>query len=133
MEQSFGILAVKDGMVLVIHQVSGDHWTFCKGRPKPSEAPKDTALRELKEEVNLEVLHFWNDKTYVQEYPVIRRGRKLLKRVSFFLAEVTGTLALQRTEVADARWMSWAEAEEQLTYEEDRALLREIMPDVLLL
>ena len=77
MEKSFGILAIKDDKILVIRQVSGDHWTFCKGHKSrfKSESNRETAIRELKEETNLDIMYFINDQTYVQEYPITRKGK----------------------------------------------------------
>ena len=128
MEKSYGILAIKDDKILVIRQVSGDHWTFCKGHKSrfKSESNRETAIRELKEETNLDVMYFINDQTYVQEYPITRKGKPYIKSVCFFLARVTGDLVLQKSEVSDAKWLSRSEAELLLTYDEDKDILRQI-------
>jgi 8-oxo-dGTP pyrophosphatase MutT (NUDIX family) len=131
MERSYGVLAVKEGgLVLVIQQVNGNHWTFCKGHKHCRETDRETAVRELREETNLEVGRFLDDEVYVQEYTFSRRksSAAITKQVYFFLAEVAGTLALQKREVKAAKWLHLADAEAQLTYKEDKELLRRVKP-----
>lgn len=131
METSYGIFAVQDGKVLVIKQVSGKHWTLCKGhKANKNESDKDTAIRELKEEVNLCVERFLSDKEYTQQYSLMRKGRHITKRVTFFLAKVTGTLVIQERELLDAKFMSFADADKLLSYNEDKNILQEVMRDM---
>jgi len=57
----YGVFALNDaGHILVIHQRNGDQWTFSKGLPARGEAgaPLETAIRELREETQLEVDRF---------------------------------------------------------------------------
>ena len=54
-EKSCGAIIVSDsGRILLIHQRKG-HWSFPKGHVESGETEEMTALREVKEEVGLDV------------------------------------------------------------------------------
>jgi 8-oxo-dGTP pyrophosphatase MutT (NUDIX family) len=51
-----GVVVIKDDKVLLMHRVKNGkaYYSFLGGRPEAGEAPEQTALRELKEETNLD-------------------------------------------------------------------------------
>ena len=53
-EKSCGCIIIENNKVLLIHQTKG-HWGFPKGHIEENETEFDTALREVKEETNLDV------------------------------------------------------------------------------
>jgi 8-oxo-dGTP pyrophosphatase MutT (NUDIX family) len=94
-----------------------------KGHPDGDESPEQAATREVNEEtgVTAELI----DKLGEVEYHYERRGRRVRKRVAFFLFEYrSGDLADHDHEVEDARWMPLTEAAETLTYEGERDMVR---------
>lgn len=127
MRVSYGVFAVQDGKVLVIHQKWGDHWTFCKGRPECNESPIETAFRELREETGLKVKRLLSDTMYTQTYPMQHKGRTVWKTVHMFAAEVVGNVTLQASELRNHVWLSPSQVTDRLTYHEDRDLAERIM------
>ena len=53
-EKSCGAVIIKNNKVLVLQQVAG-HWGFPKGHVEKGETEVETAIREIKEETNLDV------------------------------------------------------------------------------
>lgn len=51
-----GVIVIKDDKVLLMHRVKNGkaYYSFLGGRPEAGETPEQTALRELKEETNLD-------------------------------------------------------------------------------
>ncbi|MFS8506930.1 MAG: NUDIX domain-containing protein [Proteobacteria bacterium] len=51
-----GVVVIKDDKVLLMHRVKNGkaYYSFLGGRPEAGETPEQTALRELKEETNLD-------------------------------------------------------------------------------
>lgn len=51
-----GVVVIKDDKVLLMHRVKNgkQYYSFLGGRPEAGETPEQTALRELKEETNLD-------------------------------------------------------------------------------
>lgn len=116
---------------LLIHMygsAGGTHWTFPKGRPEPWESPTETARRETKEEVGLEVEALDEAHPFVQSYSFSIGETLIKKTVTFYLAEVSViNLSLQEAEVKEARWCSPAEALELLTHHDTKRLLRSVV------
>ena len=94
-----------------------------KGHPDGDETPAEAAEREVREETGLavELIEQLGEVRYHYE----RRGRRVAKRVAFFLFEYrAGDLADHDHEIEDARWMPLEEAAEALTYAGEREMVR---------
>lgn len=126
-EFSYGIVPLKrEGnkwMVLLIHHSSAHFWGFPKGHAEKGELPRDAAIRELKEETNLDVVQFFSDSMIEERYHFTFRGKLINKTVGYFIAEVGGDLLLQDEEVSGSKWVPLNEAADHLTYDTDKAVL----------
>jgi 8-oxo-dGTP diphosphatase len=127
-EFSAGGVVHRDGQVAVIVPVKRDArgrrvLGLPKGHPDGNETAQDAATREVHEETGLDVelLGPLGEITYQYD----KRGRRVTKRVEFFLFEYrSGDLADHDHEIEDARWMPLAEAADALTYEGEREMVR---------
>lgn len=126
-EFSYGIIPLKKEedkwMVLLIHHSTAHFWGFPKGHAEKGELPKNAAIRELKEETNLDVIHFFSDLMIEERYLFMFRGKLINKTVGYFIAEVAGDLVLQDEEVSGSKWVQLDKAIDHLTYDTDKALL----------
>lgn len=122
-ETSCGVVLFSSGKTLVEHMALG-HYSLVKGHVEATDrSEEDTARRELKEEVGLEVASFLDGFRHVIFYSP-RPG--VLKKVVFFAGEAKpGTIALQKEEVQDAYWLKPEDALIALSHDSDRAVLRE--------
>lgn len=84
-EKSCGCVVIKDRKILVIYQIDG-FWGFPKGHVEKNETELQTAIREIKEETNLDV-KVDERKRYIIEY-LTEEGSK--KQVIYFVAKVVG-------------------------------------------
>lgn len=123
-EKSCGAIILKqqhgDFKTLVVRQNQG-HWGFPKGHVENDETEYETAKREVKEEVGLdiEIVDGFREVTSYSPAPYV------YKDVIYFLAKETGgQLIKQDAEIAEIRWVSFIEAFALLTYENDVKLLR---------
>ena len=133
--ESFGVipLALHERMwkvLLILHQ-QGNHWSFPKGRRVEGEEPIESALRELKEETNLDVVEFLQKTPLLERYSFRRDAVSIQKTVHYYPAIVTGELALQEEEIRDACWMTLEQALKQLTFPESRTLCSYVMRQLL--
>jgi bis(5'-nucleosidyl)-tetraphosphatase len=131
-EASFGIIPMRladdssqdsspqSWEILVIRHKHGQHYGFPKGHPNAGETPEETAKRELFEETGLALEHFLPGMTFHEEYTFYWKGEKIHKRVSYFVAQVTGVIKTQDEEISEAVWLSLADAERLLTYPQAR-------------
>jgi len=73
------------GFVLLVHEADGKHrWGLPGGRHEPGESIEETAVREAKEETNLDVELL----ELIGEYRLVSAGGEALLDVSVFIAEV---------------------------------------------
>ena len=130
-EESFGIvpLSYENGgwrVFLVQHYRGSTYWGFPKGHAEPGESPQQAALRELKEETNLGWVRWISTEPFVEQYSFSFEGKPIRKQVTYFAAEVSGTVALQPQEIQAGMWVSIAEARHQLTYPEGKSILLQV-------
>jgi 8-oxo-dGTP pyrophosphatase MutT (NUDIX family) len=86
----------------------------------------EAARRELKEETNLDLVRWVSETPFEECYQFIAKEGKVIKKVSYFVAEVTGEVLLQKGEIQAGRWVHLPEAIEQLTYKESRSILSQV-------
>ena len=111
----------KERVFFLIEHMALGHVSIPKGHVEEGETETQTALREIKEETNLDVsldAGFRNVITY-SPYPGV------IKDVVFFVAEaVSDELINQECEVSGLEWLSYEDAQKVLTFESDRDTLR---------
>jgi 8-oxo-dGTP pyrophosphatase MutT (NUDIX family) len=130
-EFSAGGVVVRDGQVAVVVPVRRDSrgnrvLALPKGHLDGEETAEQAAAREVREEagVTAELV----DKLGDIEYHYERRGRRVFKRVSFFLFDYrSGDVADHDHEIEDARWLPLTQAARQLSYAGEREMVRRAM------
>ncbi len=129
-DQSFGIVPFSKASgrweVFLIQHQKARYWGFPKGHPEPGETAQQTALRELKEETNLDLLRFIRDEPFTEQYTFTLEGKKIFKTVSYFAAEVGGSIKLQKKEILSGMWIALPEAIEKATHQESKDILLQV-------
>lgn len=129
-DESFGIipLSKKHGYweVFIIQHNRAGYWGFPKGHAEANETPQQAAFRELKEETNLEPVHLIQNEPIMEQYTFMMEGKRVFKRVFYFIAEVKGKVALQKKEIYDGRWLTIPEALNQITHQEGKDILKKV-------
>lgn len=134
MEESFGILPlIKEKgrwMIFLIKSRNSGYWGFPKGKPNPGETPKESAIRELKEETGLDVERFLTDEPLTESYEYSFKGKQIKKTVYYFPALVSGSIRLQAEEVRAGKWLLLDQAVSELTYEETQRLCQLLLDTI---
>ena len=127
-EKSCGCIIIKDNKVLLVcEKRRNNFWGFPKGHVEHDESETETAAREIKEEVGLEV-EIDESKRYEINYIVDNR---IDKKAVFFVAKpLTENLVKQEDEIAEIRWCEFYEALELLTYDNSKELLKKVIEDI---
>lgn len=129
-DESFGVipLSKKSGIweVFLIQHKGGRYWGFPKGHSEGEETPEEAAFRELKEETNLDIVDCLQPEPLMEQYQFLIDGKRVFKRVFYFVAEVSGQVKLQETEIQNGIWLSLPEALEQVTHSEGKAILLQV-------
>lgn len=129
-EESFGIIPLRKAEgrwdVFLIQHNRGHYWGFPKGHAEEGETPLEAAMRELKEETNLDLVACLRKEPFVENYQFTVKGDRISKRVSYFAAEVSGTVILQSQEIQDGVWLSFSDSIEKITHAEGKAILAHV-------
>ena len=105
---------------LIIESING-HFSYPKGHSENNETEVETALREIKEETNLDVTLDENFREVITYLP----NERMVKHVVFFLAEAKeGIVKRQENEIRSIEWMSFDEACQILSFKNDKKILK---------
>ena len=120
-EKSCGAIIFDEKFRVLLIKHNKGHWSFPKGHIEEGETEVETALREVKEETNLDIeidsKYKWTS-TYMPEDDVI-------KDVIYFLGfPKNNNIILQTSELCDYLWCNIDEALKIITYVDDRQILK---------
>ena len=108
-------------LFLLIKSKKGHHYSFPKGHVENNETEIETALREIKEETNLDVIVDTNYRSVITYSPM----ENVMKDVVYFVATPTGEEKVipQVEEVSSAKWLYYSQALKQITHENEKNVL----------
>ena len=127
-EKSCGAIIIKEGKVLLLQEIEG-HWSFPKGHIKKNETEIETAIREVKEESNLDII-IDESKRYITTYSP---KPNVIKDVVFFLAQLKDDgeeIVIQTSEIKDYKWVLLDEVETMFKYQEPINLWHNVVKDL---
>lgn len=111
--------------LLLVQHRKGSYWGFPKGHLlNPNEDLQIAAVRELKEETKLQVLHFLEIEPLQEQYIFSRDGEEISKTVWYYLAETTTNFSLEHEEILDAKWVKLQELLSYASHASSRTLMK---------
>ena len=126
-EKSCGCIIINDeNEVLLIHHNAG-HWDFPKGHMEEGETEVETAIREVKEETNIDV-EINKDYRYSTKYSP---KEDVIKEVIYFLAKnISDNKKAQLEEVSEVNWFKFNDAINKITFNNSRDILKQLKNDL---
>lgn len=125
-EKSCGTIIIENNKVLLIQQAD-NAWGFPKGHVENNEKEQETAIRETKEETNLDV-EIISNKKYITNYKI---NNEIDKEVIFFLAKKTSDkIKKQDEEIKNIKWVDLNQAFDIITYENTKDIYKEVLKDI---
>ncbi len=110
---------------LLIEQY-GQFWSFPKGHPEVGETEIETAERELYEETGIRPLKIITDTYFIEKYSWNDHGTMVDKTVKFFPCFCENLeIKIDGKEITDAKWLTYENALEKITYKETRQILED--------
>ena len=121
-ETSSGVIIFHNDKYLLL-QYSKGHWDFPKGHVEKNESLEETAVRETKEETNLDVEIIPEFKEEIS-YKFRDRDKKLIKKkVYFFAGKPLNDDVRLSFEHKSYGWLQYEKAIEKLTYKNAKKIL----------
>lgn len=108
---------------LLLHYPAG-HWDFPKGGIDNNETPKETAIREVKEETGITDLNFITGFEERVSYFYRKGGKTVHKEVIYFLAETKQEIISLSWEHMGYVWLPFSEAYKKLTFKTSKDVLK---------
>lgn len=107
--------------ILLIKHLRSGCWSFPKGHIEEGETETQTAVREIKEETNIDISI---DDPSFRETVVFSPRRDTRKEVVYFIGRALSMDAVpQEDEISDIRWVEIGSAASKLTYDNDRLIV----------
>lgn len=131
-EFSAGGIVLKNRQVLLIKNAAlrdpkKAYWGFPKGHIDSGEKSEEAAVREIKEETDIEakVIKKLGDSRYIFTN---KNGEKVFKVVIYFLMKyVSGDLKPQELEIMEVGWYNPEAASEMLSFKKDKEFLEQAL------
>ena len=125
-EVSAGIILYNndnDQIQFLVLKYPGGHWDFVKGKMENSEEPKQTAIRETKEETGIIDVEFIDGFNEEISYTFYVKNKEINKKVIFYLGKTKSTEIIISHEHLDFAWLNFKDAMERITYENAKRIL----------
>lgn len=125
-EKSCGTICISDEKVLVIRQKQG-FYGFPKGHVEEAETEVETAIRETKEETNIDVL-VDESLRFSLSYIV---NDTIDKEVVYFIAKPQNkNIRIQESELLDATWIDIDDVYNILTFDNLKNLWKDVLTKI---
>jgi bis(5'-nucleosidyl)-tetraphosphatase len=126
-EVSCGTIIIKDNKVLLIKSLK-DEYGFPKGHMENEETEIETAIRETKEETNINV-KIINNKRYVINYIV---KNNIHKDVIYYLAKPIEPINLiaQKEEIKEIKWVNIDDVINMLPFKNLKEMYIKVINDI---
>lgn len=125
-EKSCGAVIIKENNILLIEQKSG-FYGFPKGHMEEFESEKETAIREVKEETNLDI-EIFSDLRFPLSY---FQKSDMTKEVVYFLAQpINEEVKIQESELSGYEWVNIDEVENKLTFDNMKEIWKLIKEEI---
>ena len=124
--KSCGCIVIENNKVLLIQQKKGN-WGFPKGRVEKNESECETAIREVKEETNIDVIIEDKNKKYIDTY---HSKKDEFKEVVLFLGKrIGGEIKPQENEIKNVEWVDLSEAINRITMKSTKELYQKVLTE----
>ena len=127
-EKCCGCIIIENNKVLLVYEKNRNFWGFPKGHMEKGENEIETALREVKEEVGLDVEIIDKEKRYILNY-IIRD--EIDKTTVLYLAiPKNKEIVMQESEIEKVNWCDFEEALETLTFDNSKEVFKKVINDL---
>lgn len=128
-DKAYGVILVLrengEDRFLILKQKPHGHWSFPKGHGEAEETPKESAIRELKEEAGITDVEFLEVPTIKYGYPIDEGNNDIYhKTTELFIAFAKNDKVIpQEIEISEYKWATYDEAMQTFTFKGTKNVL----------
>lgn len=126
-EKSCGCIIIENNRVLLIYEKTAQYWGFPKGHMEGNENELETAKREVKEEVGLDV-DIDKSKRYEMNYITDKGIDKTT--VLYIATPKSNKIVEQESEIEKAEWYDFDKAIDILTFDNLKDVFKKVIKDM---
>lgn len=126
-EKSCGCIIIKDNKVLLIYEKTAQYLGFPKGHMENEESEIETAIREVKEEIGLDV-EIEIDKRYVLNYVIDSKINK--ETVLYKATPKNEEIVTQENEIEKTEWCDFNKALDMLNFDNLKEVFKRVVEDI---
>ena len=128
-EKSCGAVVINDNKEILLVKTVKGYYGFPKGHVEDNETEEETAIREVKEETNIDI-EIISDKRFVLTYEI---DENVYKDVILFIAKSkSNNLKKQEKEISEVKWVDILEVDSCFDYADIKNLWNdEIKPFIM--
>jgi len=109
-------------LYLIVYKKDKDYWGYPKGTPEGNETEEQTSLREIKEEVGLDVELINGYRKQISYFA----GKDLRSTMILFLAKSEKKeVYIEQEEISEYKWLSYDKAIKLLSHKTSKKALEE--------
>lgn len=122
-EKSCGIIVFNEDKILLVHHNKG-HWGLPKGHVEENETEEETAIRETKEETNVDASIIPGFREVITYSP----KHNTIKDVVFFIGKpITSELEPQEIEVSEVKFVPINKVVEIITHVDEQEVVKKAL------
>ena len=127
-EKSYGIIVEHNGKILIVQQKKSGNYGFPKGHILPNETEEECAIREVKEETNIDV-EINKKNRYSLSY--VQDGN-INKEVVYFIGKPKNSIEekKQEKEISSILWIDIDKVRDTLTYDNLKEIWDQVIKDI---
>ena len=126
-EKSCGCIILKNDKVLLVYEKNSQYWGFPKGHMENDETELETAKREVKEEVGLDV-EIDENKRYEISYITDKGTYKTT--VLYIAKPKSDKIIMQESEIEKTQWCDIEQALNMLSFDNLKDLFRKVIKEL---
>lgn len=100
------------------------HWGLPKGKVEEGESDKDAAIREIKEETDIDVSNFEEGFEELIHYTYKRKSKKIYKTVLYFLTEYRKGKVTLSNEHVSYKWLKLNDSLDYINFDNLRRVVK---------
>ncbi len=126
-DKSYGAIVINDNNEVLLVKHNKGHWGLPKGHKEGKETDKEAAIREVKEETNVDI-NIVSDLSFTENYII---DNKIDKDVIYFVAKpISSNLINQEIEISEVKYIPYGKVIDIIDYDDSKIFWNKVVDEL---